>query len=148
MSENLPSLETNDDAEREAPVAEAQGIPLPDPALEKKQKRRDFWLGFGGSIVGNILLSALSSCLTTMLPTLFTIGDTQGYISPSTRLTISIFLGGFGLPVLVNIGVLIFVLVRRRHRIVLGMLASYGLFFALALIAGLVIAIVCFPMMH
>jgi hypothetical protein len=82
-----------------------------------------FWLGFFGAIVGNVVL-------VTLVVTMASEGNGQ--------------LGTFivGAPWVLNFGaIVLFAIVRPR--IALGMLFAYGIAFGLALLGGIFIFITC-----
>ena len=97
-------------------------------AKDSPFKHGDFWLGFFGSIVVNSLIAALGIFASTSN---FSSSELVGFL-----------LGA--LPWVLNIGAIILFLVIKRSRIVLGILFAYAVGFALVLIAGLFIAVVCF----
>jgi amino acid transporter len=86
---------------------------------------RDFWLGFAGVILANIVLVQI-----------------LGAVSSAN-------LGGAATPIVVAapwvlnlVAVVAFAIVRPR--VALGMLLAYGIAFGCALLAGIVLAVVCF----
>jgi hypothetical protein len=98
---------------------------------EKPRKHVDFWIGFGGSIVGNILLFIVSYGLLPL------IGNSN--YANSTLIMILSFLST-GIPWVLNVAAIILLLLFKRPRIVLGILASY----AIPVLAGLCWVGYCF----
>lgn len=101
-----------------------QDISRPWEALEPgalpkpKGYRRDFWLGFFGTIVGNVLLLIFA---------------TSGMLGSGLNVA----------PWILNFGALVlFAIIRPR--VALGMLLAYGIALGLALLAGIFLAVVCF----
>lgn len=111
-------------ADRNAPGAP----PAPAPLLTKVRPPgywRDFWLGFAGVIVVNILILQVGSALNQA-------AYDGGW---STELNL--------IPWVVNIGGLILFAVIRP-RVAIGMLVAYGVGFSLALLAGIFLLVLCF----
>lgn len=85
---------------------------------------RDFWLGFVGTIAGNIALVIL-------------IANLVGAIGGNTGSVLAL------MPWLFNFGALV-VFAIIRPPVALGMLLAYGIAFGLVLLAGILLAILCF----
>jgi hypothetical protein len=119
--------------------------PAPDveeKALRKKRDRRDFWIGFIGSIVGNLVLALIFGALSIVYASAVSRVSEQGN---TADIVFSILLIAVNiLPWVVNIAVIVVSLVKHRSGIALGMLASYGLAIALATIAGVLFVAYCF----
>ena len=110
-------------------VWESRDVPSPAPPQGTRKPRppgywRDFWLGYAGTVAGNILLViATNSALTA------TSGSSNGIIAVAPWLLNFIAVVAFGI---------------WRPRVAVGMLAAYGTAFALVLLAGCLLAVVCF----
>jgi hypothetical protein len=104
---------------------------------EKKNKRRDFWIGMIGSIVLNLVIGGLFVLTFAFLINPNGI-SVPNYINETAVVLVYI------LPWALNIAAIIIALVMRRPAIALGILASYALAFVLALIAGLIFMAICF----
>ena len=84
----------------------------------------EVWLGFGGAIVGNVVLAVI-----------VVTSASQVYGVRGSLIA--------GAPWLLNFGaVILFAIVRPR--IAIGMLLAYGVAFALVLLGGIFLAIICF----
>jgi len=105
---------------------------------DKSNKRKDFWLGLIGSIVGNLLLVGLYILIMNLAN-----GPTQREGTTLILWNVASSIVGL-LPWVLNIGAIIVSLVVQRNGIALGILASYGAALALAVVAGIVFTIVCF----
>ncbi len=109
-----------------------------DYYTDKKRKKRDFWIGVVGSIVGNLLLVGLF-----ILVAYFSQATTPpGGITPVLG-RIAIVVANL-LPWVLNIAAIILAFIMHRQWIALGILASYGAALALTIIAGIILMIVCF----
>jgi hypothetical protein len=87
---------------------------------------RDFWLGFVGVIVFNVLFFIVYSQV---------IAGVAG--APGSLLNLA--------PWILNIGgIIVFAIIRPP--VALGMLLAYGIAFALALLAGIFLLVLCFGM--
>lgn len=105
--------------------------------IEKKKKHRDFWLGFIGSIVLNLVIGGLiilAFALNGYFQNTTNPGNAPGILANLT----------FILPWVVNIAAIVLALVIRRPAIVLGILASYAVGFILSLCVMLIMMVVCF----
>jgi hypothetical protein len=108
------------------------------PVKEDANSKRDFWIGFIGWWIFNIIAGLIQFGLAygvSMLPynpdaTFYTIFNTL----PSV-------LGC--LVLLLNIGALIFFAFRRKQ-IALGMLVAFGVSIAISLLIGIIAAVACF----
>lgn len=106
------------------------------------EKKKDFWIGFAGWFIGNIilcLLQFLGSTLVLGLVGAFDQGNTD--LSGAAVNAISILLSV--LPWLLNLGLLIFFAVTRTQ-IALGMLVAFAVSIALVILAGVVLTVACF----
>jgi hypothetical protein len=121
------------------PETPQNSISTETTATGKKEpgKQKDFWIGFGGSIGGNLLMYGV----------IYGLGNGVDYVLRSifTALKINQITGIFSLilgclPWVANIVAIILLLKYKRPRIVLGILASY----AIPILAGLVFAAYCF----
>lgn len=106
---------------------------------DKKKKKADFWIGFVGSIVGNVLLALL------YFGAMFFLGSGKS-VNSTLPVVITGIISAIGslLPWALNIAAIIIVLVKHRQWIAFGILASYGAALALAIIAGIALTIWCF----
>jgi len=102
---------------------------MPEPPPAHKVRRpgywRDFWLGFVGVIVGNILLAIILNVIANA-----NLGD---------AVTAPIVAA----PWVINIGAIILLAIVRPPA-ALGMLLAYGIAFGLALLVGIFLAVLCF----
>lgn len=105
---------------------------------DKKRKKKDFWIGLLGSIVGNLLLVGLYILIMNLAQ-----GPSQREGMTSILLSIATVIVGL-LPWVLNIAAIIVALIVHRNWIAFGILASYGALLALAVVAGIVFTIVCF----
>ena len=111
-------------ADRNAPGAP----PAPAPRVRAGRPPgywRDFWLGFAGVIVVNIVMLIIVSALS---PAAY-----DGNWSNQLNLV----------PWVVNIGGLI-LFAFIRPRVAIGILLAYGIAFGLAILAGIFLAVLCF----
>ena len=146
MSENpIPSGMDNNpvlpeaDAEKKSDMENTPS--LPEQEAEKKKRRRDFWLGMIGSIVGNLVLIGLVVLVAILGSTAMSGADENAIVN----IIISAIIWALNiLPWALNIIVIILALVKHRPGIVLGILASYAIAFVLVLIAGVILTIYCF----
>ncbi len=120
------------------PATADKSVAPPDYYLDKKRRKIDFWIGFGGGILGNILFGLI----------IFLISPLIGRTTPENYLlALVISIGKIILnllPWVANIIAIIMLLVFHRKWIVFGLLAVYGVGLVLAIIAGLVLTAICF----
>lgn len=113
-----------------------------DYYTDKKKKKMDFWLGFGGSFIGNVLLILLYlAAMPYIISNQFrtpTGGSTTTILADIANEIIIL------LPWVLNIGAIIVSLILHRRYITFGILASYGAALVLTIIAGIVFTILCF----
>ncbi len=105
---------------------------------DKRKQKKDFWIGFGGSIVGNVLLALLQTLIAPMRR------RTPGSASPQTMGMFIVSTIISLLPWLINFAAIVVPIILGRKWIAFGILASYGAGLALAIIAGIIFTIVCF----
>jgi len=86
---------------------------------------RDFWLGFLGVIVGNILLAIILNSVSSA-----NLGE------PVTGIVLAA-------PWVLNLAALIIAAIFRVP-ILLGMLLAYGIAFGLAILAGIFLLVLCY----
>jgi hypothetical protein len=103
------------------------------PSNEPFYKTRDFWLGFIGWFGGNALLCGAQSVLSGVI--------FDNPISSVLLVAVSC------LPLLVNIGALIYFGIKRP-RVALGMLAAFGVTLAVVVCIGVVLFVVCSSQMR
>jgi uncharacterized membrane protein YraQ (UPF0718 family) len=137
---------TPETCETPEPDATLESRPL-DPSnsqitVVSKKEKKDFWTGLLGSVYGNLLLAVIITIAGGMLtyqppPAL---KDSPNGNELITALSIAIY----AFPFVVNIGVLIFFVVKHRPGIVKGMLTSYGLALLLALVGPVFIDVLCY----
>jgi len=96
-----------------------------------QEKRRDFWTGFVGWLIGNGLLFCLYSSALNAVSRQNAIGT-----GPDTLLGIAV------LPLVANVGALIYY-AFTRSRVALGMLAAFGVTLALGLCGVLLFWATC-----
>lgn len=121
----------------EPEIVDAVPTPVPEPPDQKASDRRDFWIGFIGWWVFNLLAGGVNVALSFGLPNLFPNNDTLttlfGYL-PTV-------LGC--LVLLLNIGAIIFFAFRRKQ-IALGMLVAFGVSIAISILLGIIAMVACF----
>jgi hypothetical protein len=109
----------------------------PSPVKENGSSKRDFWIGFIGWWIFNIIAGVLNFALTYVSITVFQdnsdLANLIGYLPTA-----------FGcLVLLLNVGALIFFAFRRKQ-IALGMLVAFGVSIAISLLIGIIAAVACF----
>jgi hypothetical protein len=110
-------------------------------SIETQKKKKDFWIGMVGCVIGNLLLTGIISTVgvvAAMLLAPVLIDSPNG-----DELMLAVMIAIYALPFVVNIGVLIFFLVKHRPGIVVGMLTAYGLGLLLTLISSVLIWAMC-----
>lgn len=100
------------------------------------EKVRDFLIGFVGWFLLNVLFGLLAS-----LPITLTSGAPVSEPLDSILGGLSVAL--YCLPWIVNLGLIVLFLVRRRW-IAFGMLGAFGAVLLCVIIAGVAVAVVCF----
>ena len=111
------------DAHHVSGLAPGLVAPPAEPMVRPPGYWRDFWLGFAGVVAGNIVLFIVITATTPPLG------------SPGPVASLS--------PWILNLGALIlFAIIRPR--VAIGMLAAYGAAFGLVLLAGCLLAVLCF----
>jgi hypothetical protein len=112
-----------------------------DPG-DKKKNKKDFWRGVGLWIALNIVMGL---CLWgVQLVVIGAISSMSGANSTLTNLTtlLSVIMGFT--PFVVNIGLMIYFVVKKRQQIALGMLAGFGLALSIAILLGVLFMAACF----
>lgn len=136
MSDDLPepTMEKPD----ETPV-------MTEPVLDqgdKKKNKKDFWRGVGLWIALNIVMGL---CLWGFQ--FVVIGATSSMSGANSTLTNLVTLlsaiMGFA-PFVINIGLLIYFVVKKRPQIALGMLAGFGLALGIVILLGVLFMAACF----
>ena len=122
MTENPESLPATDN------------IASPEMQLEKKRKRRDFWFGLLLSLGVNVVLGILLTVLGVVI-NYFKLPD---WLKTSSNIVL------FSIPWLINIGLIIYFLIKHRNHVVLGIVSLYAILLALTIVLGLVVGVVCF----
>jgi hypothetical protein len=100
----------------------------------REEKRKDFWLGV-------VIFITLNTLMVLAVLLLARIQGLRG--RSSNDLVTFIYLILNFLPYVINIGLLIYFFLTRDW-IALGMLAAWGFFMVLVLLAGIVFVIFCF----
>ena len=106
----------------------ASGLVVP-PAKGKVRPPgywRDFWLGFAGTVAGNIVLAIVSQAALGSNPSAF------GSVASLAPWVLNI------------LALVVFAIVRPR--VAIGMLVAYATGLALALLAGIFLLVLCFGM--
>jgi len=103
---------------------------LPPAAVSPGPRRpgwwRDFWLGFAGTVAVNLILIFVINGVIS-----------SGTTDPTLATILLI------MPWVLNLGALIVFAVVRAP-VALGMLLAYGIAFGLALLGGILLAVICF----
>lgn len=106
-----------------------------------EDKKRDFWIGFVGWFLGNVVLCLLqwfgSALLLGMVGSFDQGGDVDGALINALSVVLA------ALPWVLNLGIIIF-FAFTRSQIALGMLAAFGAAIALVIIVGVVTLAACF----
>jgi hypothetical protein len=116
----------------------------PKVYTDPSEKKRDFWRGVGLFFGLNIVMALCSWGTNTAL-----FNMTYTPEGTNTRLVdvysmVSFLLGV--VPLLINVGLIVF-FALTRSQIALGMLAGFGIAFALTLILGVIFAVACMIML-
>jgi hypothetical protein len=110
----------------------------------RQEKRRDFWIGFGGWFAVNIALAMLTWGCTALISylaaNLLPPSNTIDTLAPLLVLILQI------IPLLINLGGLIF-LGFTRQWIALGALAAFGAALLLVVVAGVCFVVICFTLL-
>ena len=105
-------------------------MPSPSPPATERKPRppgywRDFWLGFGGVVLANIVLAQILGAVSSA-----NLGGAATAIILAAPWVLNL------------VAVIAFAIVRPR--VALGMLLAYGIAFGCALLVGIFLAVVCF----
>lgn len=145
MDKAIKTPQVNETPEANA-FLESQNIDISDSKsdIEKKKKKRDFWISLPVSLVANLLLEwiTINSIYRTVLKYYLPGGKGDDEINKALSNPL------YALPLLLNIGVLIFFTVKHQRGIVKGILTSYGLVLLLTLIGGVVLAVLYYVMVY
>lgn len=111
--------------------------PESSPVKEDPNSKRDFWIGFIGWWIFNILAGGLNFALVYLSSTV-SLGNSDletlvGYLPSVVGC----------LVFLLNIGALIFFAFRRKQ-VALGMLVAFGVSIAISILIGVIAMIACF----
>ncbi len=109
-------------------------IVSPEAQQEKKRKWRDFWLGLLLSLAVNVVLGGLLTAA----------GVVVSYFKLQEWLKTTINIVLFSIPWLINIGLIIYFLIRRRNYVVLGIVSLYVIFLAITIVLGIIGGVICF----
>ena len=109
----------------------------------RQEKRRDFWIGFGGWFAANIALALLAWGCTLLLSylkdNLLPSDEAIDTVVPILVVIVQV------IPLFINIGALIF-LAFTRHWIALGALVAFGAALILVVAAGVCFVVACFAL--
>jgi hypothetical protein len=113
----------------------------PSPVKEKTGSKRDFWIGFIGWWVFNLIFGGLEFAIIFGIAL---IGPTSVGPSSNYSTLTTVLINGLGcLVLLANIGALIFFAFRRKQ-IALGMLVAFGVSIAISILIGVIAMVACF----
>ena len=141
MSEELPDpiMETPQEKSNEAPIMTE---PAFDQAEVKKKNKKEFWYGVGLFFVMNIVMGL---CFWGVQFAAFAAVDSIGGMNPTLTNLVSGLSAILGfLPFIINVGVIIYLVVKNRPQVALGMLAGFGVALVIVICLGVILMGACF----
>ncbi|NUM43199.1 MAG: hypothetical protein HUU38_00720 [Anaerolineales bacterium] len=103
------------------------------------EKRKDFWIGFLGWFVLNIVMGLLGFAVSLVLTPLASNVDFE----TSTTIMNSLSLLVSCLPFVINIGLMVY-FAFTRSQIAMGMLAAFGVVLFISICLGIIATAACF----
>ena len=106
------------------------------------EKRKDFWLGFIGWWVLNILMGVIGFVISLAVTPMMSNMDFE----TSANLMNTVSLLASCLPLLINVGLMI-LFAFTRSQVALGMLTAFGVALLITICLGVIATVACFVML-